>query len=526
MWVFLLLATPLLAMSPIYLWTNPVSATEDQDGDGIADGNEDFDHDGLTNDQERMLVTDSNNSDTNSNETPDYFEDTDNDKVSDGNEIYYGTDPFSIDSDGDSLTDFMEIFWFLTSPLVHDTDGDGTVDPDEDDDGDNATNLVELDLGTIPTVADFDGDAILDGDESKYGMSPTNPDTDGDGVLDGSEELTAVPELLPPSKVGNRNSTASSQLNTTSSNTEGNGTSDGSGSETTSILSERNGSPNLQIFEDALGIFKINPYYNTTIIVQPNHGIVDFGANRSEIHYSPSTDYFGKDSFILGLTNMTGHLTNMNITVHVLPVNDPPAAFNSSITAESTEPLSFSLAATDVENDTIQFSVLSGPMHGTLTIAGFNATYTASDGFMGYDNFTFVAVDPEGQKSENATVLIQVAEAPALSCKDYSVPEIAIISPSNGTIYAESNSTEERPIIFTINGTAYDQCGIQTVQLSVTNMALGGADLFEDATPLVEDWSRWYFEAELYEPGTYLIIAKVVVESGNEGIAYLQVVMV
>jgi uncharacterized protein YycO len=92
----------------------------DSDGNGITDDQEDFDLDGLKNIEEQQ----------------------------------YGTDPLSSDSDNDGLSDFDELIIHLTNPLKIDSDDDKLDDNDE------------LDLGTNPTNPDSDGNGVLDGDET------------------------------------------------------------------------------------------------------------------------------------------------------------------------------------------------------------------------------------------------------------------------------------------------------------------------------------------------------------------------
>jgi hypothetical protein len=70
----------------------------DSDGDGITDGNEDFDNDNISNVQELDIVT--------------YMEseDSDGDHLNDGDELYiYGTDPLVPDSDRDGINDGDEV---------------------------------------------------------------------------------------------------------------------------------------------------------------------------------------------------------------------------------------------------------------------------------------------------------------------------------------------------------------------------------------------------------------------------------
>lgn len=90
---------------------------KDSDGNGIPDGNEDTDNDGLTNLEEQDLGTNINKADT------------DGDKLEDYDEIYkYKTDPVKRDSDDDLLSDGTEIKILDMDPNNPDEDEDGELD--------------------------------------------------------------------------------------------------------------------------------------------------------------------------------------------------------------------------------------------------------------------------------------------------------------------------------------------------------------------------------------------------------------
>lgn len=87
------------------LETSPI--LYDTDGNGVSDGDEDFDGDGLSNQEEISLGTDPT------------VTDTDNDKLSDYEEQkVYGTNPLEADTDGDGVSDGKEIE-LGTNPLVY-----------------------------------------------------------------------------------------------------------------------------------------------------------------------------------------------------------------------------------------------------------------------------------------------------------------------------------------------------------------------------------------------------------------------
>ncbi len=130
-----------------YSLTSPSRA--DTDRDGLPDGREDPDHDGLTNRQEYVAHMHPRRADT------------DHDGIRDGRE----------DTDGDGLRTAFE-FLAGTSPRRADSDGDDLRDGRENPDRDGLSNATEQRLGTNPRIADTDHDGWTDGAEYKAGTDP------------------------------------------------------------------------------------------------------------------------------------------------------------------------------------------------------------------------------------------------------------------------------------------------------------------------------------------------------------------
>lgn len=95
--------------------------------------------------------------------------DTDGDGLTDEEEKSLETSPIFTDTDNDGLSDFDEVRKYGTNPLVTDTDQDGLTD-----------NFEVTTFKTDPLNPDCDGEGLLDGDEYRYGTDPHNSDTDGD----------------------------------------------------------------------------------------------------------------------------------------------------------------------------------------------------------------------------------------------------------------------------------------------------------------------------------------------------------
>ncbi|TIC87462.1 VWA domain-containing protein [Nocardioides sp. GY 10113] len=138
-------------------------ADTDTDDDGLADGKEDLDGDGLTALQEQTLGTKPTEPDT------------DNDGLSDKEEGPLGTSPVKADTDDDGLLDGIEPA-MSTSPTDADTDDDGVLDGDEQlqqqvhgVDGITATLVGTGDLVSTFNVTEVTTDARMIGAGGQVG---------------------------------------------------------------------------------------------------------------------------------------------------------------------------------------------------------------------------------------------------------------------------------------------------------------------------------------------------------------------
>lgn len=133
----------------------------------------------------------------NKHEITNYEIDTDGDLLVDALEYLYMTDINNKDSDGDGLSDYLEVMILNYNPNSKWTFNDGRNDGYRDYDGDGLSNRKEIEYGTDLTIQDTDGDNLSDYEEiegvkSKDGLNTykTNPllkDTDEDSLNDDLE---------------------------------------------------------------------------------------------------------------------------------------------------------------------------------------------------------------------------------------------------------------------------------------------------------------------------------------------------
>ncbi len=94
--------------------------------------------------------------------------------------------------------------------------------------------------------------------------------------------------------------------------------------------------------------------------------------------------------------------------------NTPPTVEDQSVETDKGKPITITLGATDVDADnTLSFSIQSGPSHGTVTGEGSSnaVVYTPEADYEGSDSFTFSANDGIEDSSNTGTVTITVHAA-------------------------------------------------------------------------------------------------------------------
>jgi glucose/arabinose dehydrogenase len=149
-----------------------------------------------------------------------------------------------------------------------------------------------------------------------------------------------------------------------------------------------------------------NDALTVSIIQQPTNGVAVRNANNT-ITYTPTSNTNGSDSYIYQVNDGNGGTDTAVVNINVAPVNDIPVADNQSLTTPQNTPRTITLSGTDVDNDLLNFSILTNPTSGTLSGTAPNLTYTPNTGFSGNDTFTFRANDGT-VNSNTATITITV----------------------------------------------------------------------------------------------------------------------
>lgn len=145
--------------------------------------------------------------------------------------------------------------------------------------------------------------------------------------------------------------------------------------------------------------------FTYSIVSGPSHGTLT--GTAPNLAYIPDADYNGPDSFTFQASddNVDSSVATVSITVGA--TNDMPTANDQSVTTEEYTAKAIILTGTDIDGDSLTYSVVTGPSHGMLTGTAPNLAYKPDANYSGSDSFTFTTNDGKADSSP-ATILITV----------------------------------------------------------------------------------------------------------------------
>src|SRR5690606_16245345 len=112
----------------------------------------------------------------------------------------------------------------------------------------------------------------------------------------------------------------------------------------------------------------------------------------------PNANYNGNDSFIVTVSDGKGGVATSTLTIGITPVNDVPVAANLSLITDEDKAVNGQIIATDVDGDTLGYSVSTNPTNGTVTLntATGAFVYTPNANYHGSDSFVVTVSDGKG----------------------------------------------------------------------------------------------------------------------------------
>ena len=129
------------------------------------------------------------------------------------------------------------------------------------------------------------------------------------------------------------------------------------------------------------------------------HGTVQIVDGGAGITYTPDANFNGKDHISYTIDDGNGGLAVSEVSLIVQPKNDAPFVNDEAITIREGDQGVIPVLSndTDVDGDTLTFTITRGPSHGKATVNEHGAvTYTPSTDFFGTDSITYQVSDGNG----------------------------------------------------------------------------------------------------------------------------------
>ncbi len=151
------------------------------------------------------------------------------------------------------------------------------------------------------------------------------------------------------------------------------------------------------------------------VTTQPSHGTLS--GTAPALTYKPAANYHGSDSFQFKANDGTADSAEASVSITVNSVNDAPVANAQSITTNEETAKAVTLSGSDIDGDTLVYTVTVQPSHGKLTGTAPNLIYTSNTDYYGSDSFKFRVSDGTANSAEAAVNITvnNVNDTPAAS---------------------------------------------------------------------------------------------------------------
>ena len=142
-----------------------------------------------------------------------------------------------------------------------------------------------------------------------------------------------------------------------------------------------------------------------SLVTESSNGTVSLDGIK--VTYTPNENYNGEDTFTYKVNDGTEDSTTATVTITVKSINDTPVSKDISVSTDEDNSVEVSLEASDLDQDTLTYSIVDDPVNGTVSLDGIKVTYTPNENYNGEDTFTY-KVNDGTEDSNTATVTVTV----------------------------------------------------------------------------------------------------------------------
>lgn len=126
-----------------------------------------------------------------------------------------------------------------------------------------------------------------------------------------------------------------------------------------------------------------------------------------QIQWQTNYESSGSHQVVVRVTDPLGGYDEQGFLLEIQNVNRPPVADDQTVTVDEDTSVSFTVLGSDEDGDSLTYTVISGPNHGTLTGTIPNLNYTPNADYNGSDTVSFSVFDGT-ESSEPGTIHIDI----------------------------------------------------------------------------------------------------------------------
>jgi VCBS repeat-containing protein len=159
------------------------------------------------------------------------------------------------------------------------------------------------------------------------------------------------------------------------------------------------------------------------VVTNPTKG--SLSGTAPNLTYTPTSNLNGPDSFTFKVNDGKVDSATATVSITINPINDVPVANAQSVTTDEDTAKAITLTGSDVDGDSLTYTVVTNPTKGSLSGTAPNLTYTPTANLNGSDSFTF-KVNDGTVDSAIATVSITinaVNDAPVANAQSVTTDE-------------------------------------------------------------------------------------------------------
>ena len=131
-----------------------------------------------------------------------------------------------------------------------------------------------------------------------------------------------------------------------------------------------------------------------TITKQALFGLAEFDSVTHKLIYTPNENYYGSDTLEYTVKDDNGTLSNnTSVFINVIRTNNIPLAESKTITLVENSSKNIELTGSDIDNDPLEYILVTLPTHGTLTGTAPSLIYIPNKDYTGEDSFKYKVND-------------------------------------------------------------------------------------------------------------------------------------